>query len=68
MKYEQVNIGDIVRWRSRTSNKDGYFYAIVETTFSLPNTYNDETIYGVRTFEGIKFRHFRHHFQKVNNV
>ena len=69
MRYEQVNIGDIVRWRSNPSaTKDGYYYAIVEGTFYPPNTYQDEMVYEVRTFEGIKFRHFRFNFQKVNNV
>ena len=70
MRHEQVNIGDIVRWRSNPSSdtKDGYYYAIVENTFYPPNSYKDEMIYEVRTFEGIKFRHFRRHFQKVNNV
>ena len=68
MRYEEVKIGDIVRWRSNVSSdtKDGYYYAIVENTFYPPNSYKDEMIYEVRTFEGIKLRYFRYYFQKVS--
>ena len=68
MRHEQVIVGDIVRWASSMAfNEDGYVYAIVERTFYLPNTYEDEMTYEVRTFDtNDKFRLFRQHFQKVS--
>ena len=68
MRHEQASVGDIVRWASSMAfNEDGYVYAIVEKTFYLPNSYKDEMVYEVRTFDtNDNFRLNRQHFQKVS--